>query len=157
MMTCRTFDGAPELLASILRMPVTHPSVDNYALGGLASPVDRDGILGPAAAKPLPQAMVRVEQHPITGHRFVGTQLPFWPEAVRVALAAHAAFPEYPSIGWDVAIAPDGPTLIEGNAGWCVRFAQHALGRPLGATRLSDCYLSWAEHAARNGSKLIHV
>ena len=116
MMTCRTFSGGPGLLASVLRMPVEHPSVDNYAQGGLASPVDANGILGPAVTKRLPEATVRVEQHPWTGHRIVGTQLPFWDDAVKLALAAHAAFPQYPSIGWGVAIAPNGPTLIEANA-----------------------------------------
>jgi hypothetical protein len=83
-------------------MPVAHPSVENYAR--LASPVDANGILGAAVAKRLPEAVVRVEQHPLTRQRFVGTQLPFWDEAVKLALAAHATFPQYPSIGWDVGL-----------------------------------------------------
>jgi hypothetical protein len=150
MMTCRSFSGAPELLASLFRMPVAHPSVDNYSQGGLASPVNANGTLGAAVAKRLPEAMVRVEQHPLTRHRIVGTQVPFWDEAVKLVLTAHAAFPQYPSIGWDVAITPNGATLIEANDEWCVRLAQHALGRPLGGTRLSDCYLSWADHVTQS-------
>ncbi len=74
-------------------------------------------------------------------------QLPFWNEAKQMAVAAHALYPQFPSIGWDVAITPEGPVMIEANAGWGVRMVQHATGQPFGRTRLTASYQTWAEQA----------
>jgi hypothetical protein len=53
------------------------------------------------------------------------------------------AFPGFPSIGWDIAITPIGPVLIEGNYNWDVVLAQQAGSRPLGGTAFPDRFLSW--------------
>jgi hypothetical protein len=52
-----------------------------------------------------------------------------WPELVDVAQKAHAFFSDLFSIGWDLAITPDGIRLIEGNINWGV--AQHQINNPL--------------------------
>jgi len=59
---------------------------------------------------------VRFTQHPETGEVFKGSTIPFVAEAVQMAKAAAKLVPELPFVGWDLAIAPDGPVVIEGNA-----------------------------------------
>lgn len=55
------------------------------------------------------------ETHPDTGIRFEGYQLPMVPEAIALAKEAARVLPGMRHVGWDVAITPDGPALIEGN------------------------------------------
>ena len=55
------------------------------------------------------------ETHPDTGIRFEGYQLPMVQEAVAFARKAALVVPQICHVGWDVAVTPDGPVLIEGN------------------------------------------
>lgn len=55
------------------------------------------------------------DAHPDTGIRFEGYALPMLKEAVALAKQAALVVPEITHVGWDVAITPDGPVLIEGN------------------------------------------
>ena len=55
------------------------------------------------------------ETHPDTGIRSEGYQLPMVQEAVDFAKKAALVVPQICHVGWDVAVTPDGPVLIEGN------------------------------------------
>ncbi len=55
------------------------------------------------------------EGHPDTGVVFKGYQVPMVQEAVAMAKEAAMVVPEIAHVGWDVAVTPDGPALIEGN------------------------------------------
>jgi len=44
-----------------------------------------------------------------------GNEVPLFGEAVALVTKAARVVPEIPYVGWDVAILPDGPVLIEGN------------------------------------------
>ncbi|MEO0361800.1 MAG: sugar-transfer associated ATP-grasp domain-containing protein, partial [Pseudomonadota bacterium] len=73
------------------------------------------------------------------GVRITGTKLPFWEEAKALALDAHdRGFREYNLVGWDVAITPDGPMLIEGNGQPSMIIAQRGSRRGVGGTRLGE-------------------
>jgi Sugar-transfer associated ATP-grasp len=71
-------------------------------------------------AAPAPGAwrLVDLEAHPRTHVPFAGYQLPFWPETLDLLERAALAFLPLRTIGWDVALTPAGPVLIEGNAWW---------------------------------------
>jgi hypothetical protein len=58
--------------------------------------------------------------------RFSGRQVIYWNELVDTALRAHANFPDLFSIGWDLAVTPEGVKLIEGNINWAVALHQIA-------------------------------
>jgi hypothetical protein len=62
--------------------------------------------------------------HPDTGVRFEEIDIPDFDECLRLAKAAHAWMPGLQSIGWDVALTPNGPLLLEGNDDWGCRTAQ---------------------------------
>jgi hypothetical protein len=135
MTTIRDEAGAPELVTSVLRFPsVEHVFIDNIKAGGLMAPVDPDtGRLGAACRG---KQAGEVDRHPVTGAEVAGLQLPDWNSAKELVLRAHReAFPEYSMVGWDIALTPDGPVLIEGNGKPCVVVAQRATGRGIGETR----------------------
>lgn len=55
------------------------------------------------------------EVHPDTGICFNGYRLPMVHKAIELAKAAAQVVPEICHVGWDIAITPDKPVLIEGN------------------------------------------
>ena len=62
---------------------------------------------------------------------------------MELTLDAHRIFPDFPSVGWDIAIAPTGPILIEGNHNWGAVLAQQPGSRPLGKTAFPNHFISW--------------
>lgn len=130
IMTARDPRGACEAFAAILKMPVGRQVLNNHGIG---SAIDlENGSLGKAFPyRPLHPGF---DRHPNTGARIVGRHLPEWKKLVRLVLAAHALFPGTRLLGWDVALTPEGPVLLETNAGWDVTMPQIALRQPLGAT-----------------------
>ena len=55
------------------------------------------------------------EEHPDTHVRFQGYPIPMLSEAIALAKQAALVVPQLRHVGWDVAITPDGPAIIEGN------------------------------------------
>lgn len=100
--------------AHFLRIGVGDSVKDNRATGGYAVNILPDGVLA-ARAIGHHDSIVK---HPDTGTVFEGFQLPFWPEVRELVKRVHEQLPDIKSIGWDVAITPDGPVLIEGNDNW---------------------------------------
>ncbi len=101
----------------VVRMPVGRSVVDNLAKGGLAAPIDlmTGEICGPAIQKCHQLGIRRFDRHPDTGQPFRGTPIPMWQQVLSVAIRAHLTFPSIHFVGWDVAILPEGPVLVEGN------------------------------------------
>ncbi len=88
--------------------------VDNYHSGGMTSKVDipTGKILYPCADRNNDV----YETHPLTGASFVGFEIPMWEQVIDMCLDAAKKFPQVGYVGWDVAITPTEPLLIEGNA-----------------------------------------
>jgi len=126
-----------------MRMAAGRLVADNYSGGGLIAGVGlEDGRLGSAVSKSRPDG---VDFHPDSGASIRGFGVPQWPEAKRLAIAAHEEFKSLPSIGWDIAITESGPVLVEGNSEWAST-VQIPLNLPLGATAVPDLL---AEHVMR--------
>lgn len=128
-------NGAPEVVSATFRCasdPAAH--VDNMKAGGLIAPVDLDsGALGIAC-----QGYGGGDHvvHPVTGAAIAGRMLPDWPAATALTRRAHGvAFADYRLIGWDIALTPSGPLLIEGNGKPGVLMPQRAARRGLGESR----------------------
>ena len=61
---------------------------------------------------------IKAEQftkHPTTNIELLGFQIPLWKEVKELVTNAAKEIPQLKLIGWDVAIAKDGPCLIEAN------------------------------------------
>lgn len=143
--------GGHEIVTSVLRFPSDPGSlVDNIKAGGLMAPIDlATGRLGTGCRG---RGVGDFDRHPTSGALIEGTVLPMWEEAKSLALDAHArAFPEYNLVGWDVALTPDRPVLIEGNGKPCMIVAQRAPRRGIGATRFGELVRYHLERAAGRG------
>ena len=107
-----------EVLGCRLRISI-NSIVDNMAAGNMAAPVDEETgvITGPGVYSNITHPPEY--NHPVTGTRIPGFQIPFWRETITMAREAALVYPENRSIGWDIAVTKNGPDLIEGNHDWC--------------------------------------
>lgn len=55
------------------------------------------------------------ERHPESGVKFKGFQIPYWDETLEMVKEASKIIPQMGYIGWDIAITPEGPVIVEGN------------------------------------------
>jgi hypothetical protein len=77
---------------------------------------------------------IPIDSHPETLEPLIGLDVPFWRDSLDLVLAAHAdLFGKFVFLGWDVAMTPAGPILLEANAGWTALHLQ-MLDGPLGRT-----------------------
>ena len=96
--------------------------VDNFhmgATGNHVAEVDLDsGRIVKALTKQEGKLLLQpIEQHPATG-RSLHIALPFWTEVLDLARSAAAAFAGQRTLGWDIALTPTGPLIVEGNNNW---------------------------------------
>jgi hypothetical protein len=138
VLTCLNEMGVPEIVGAAMRMAIgSNHVVDNLHAGGIAASVDIDtGVLGPASNLGADSSFGWTDHHPVSGARITGTQLPMWPEVCDFALRAHRAFDDRVLVGWDIAITPDGPVLVEGNGAPDLDIMQRFIRRGLMAARL---------------------
>ncbi len=87
--------------------------VDNFLHGGVMTRIDVD--TGKLKYVCVDQNNNTYETHPITGVPFVGYPIPMWRECVELAKKAAEVVPQVGYVGWDLAVTPDGPVLVEGN------------------------------------------
>ncbi len=111
--------GEIALLESCLKIGTGGIVVSNFAAGGLIGEAD------PATGKLVKDFYGkpdhgggRVQRHPDSGIVFEGFEVPFYFEAVAMAKDLQRRLYGLRSIGWDIAIGPDGPIIIEGNDNW---------------------------------------
>lgn len=110
-------DGVVHLLPSILRIGTGDSIVDNTSRGGLAVGIDIErGVLKKYGFY-KPEFGLKTTLHPDSKITFGGYKIPFFEEAKDMALKFHSLINVH-SVGWDVAITPDGPVFIEGNDNW---------------------------------------
>ena len=102
-----------------MRMSIGNSYVDNSHSGGISIIVKDDGSLETTARQLRTGA--QFERHPLTGVKFSDVKIPFWEDAKALALRAHRCLYSMHSVGWDVAITPYGPILLEGNTTWDMR------------------------------------
>jgi hypothetical protein len=129
--------GKPRLLLGVLRITVGDNVTDNFhhgSTGNLVAPIDiGTGALGTARGstrKDWP-AMAAFSCHPETGHPIEGFRVPQWAEIVALALKSQQSLPALKSTGWDIAVSPEGPVLVETNALYSLDILQVAHRRGL--------------------------
>ena len=86
---------------------------DNSGQGGVLCRVDPE--TGKIVSDATDDYFNVYDRHPDTGVVFKGYQLPIVQEAVAMVKEAAHVIPSVRHIGWDVAITPEGPAIIEGN------------------------------------------
>jgi hypothetical protein len=101
------------ILYMVQKIGLNGSIIDNNCM---FSPVDPETgkIKYPAHAGDTPLGIV-YEVHPNTGHTIQGYQLPCVKEAIEMVKKAALVVPQVRYVGWDVAVTPNGPIIIEGN------------------------------------------
>ncbi|TFB80672.1 hexapeptide transferase [Terrimesophilobacter mesophilus] len=106
------FDGTEvHVLARVLKMG-NGGVIDNFAHGGMYTMLDESGVALHAAFDIEGDAY---EIHPLSGIRIPGFQVPLYREVLALVDEVARIVPEIPYVGWDIAISPDRPVVIEGN------------------------------------------
>jgi hypothetical protein len=121
-------DGSVEFLAAMLKTNANDDPMDNFSQGGIVIGVDlATGRLKRHGICQYPRGRV-YERHPLTGTVFQDFQIPFWKELTETAERAQKVFRHVKSVGWDIAVTPGGPVIIEGNQDWGSNGIQAANG-----------------------------
>ncbi|TMV15219.1 sugar-transfer associated ATP-grasp domain-containing protein [Arenibacterium halophilum] len=120
----------PEVLYSLWKIPAPKAMSDNFWQdGSMIAPVDAlTGQVGQCRIGTGLKA-ADIDDHPVSGARITGFEVPHWEAARALVTEAHALFPEFGVIGWDVAMTPDGPAIIECNDNPFHMLYQLAYGR----------------------------
>jgi len=141
MITLLDSRGQAQLLHAHFKSIVGEQIVDTFLhdlTGNVEAPVESaTGRLRPANQIMADGRGVRtIPTHPETGVRFEGFRLPFWDEACALAVSAAEAFWPLRTIGWDVALTPDGPQVVEGNVWWDPPNQHEHMAELLGALKV---------------------
>ena len=141
IVTCRTRSGALELWdPGMLRIGRAGAAVDNFAKGGIGVGIGEDGrLMRFGYTHDREWRYSKMEEHPDSHIPFLGREIPFYREAAGLAMSAHRLFPSLRTVGWDVAVTPDGPVLIEGNHNWDMEMLQ-IVHRKGAAARFREIY-----------------
>ncbi|MFT3702398.1 MAG: sugar-transfer associated ATP-grasp domain-containing protein [Agriterribacter sp.] len=114
-------EGEVEVICAFIRVSV-NSDIDNLSTGnysvnfGIPIDLQTGKTNGPGVYLNITKPFVY--NHPITNISVLDFQIPFWKECMDLVTEAAKRVPENKSIGWDVAVANDGPLLIEGNHNW---------------------------------------
>lgn len=105
-------NGISNIIAAYLRIG-NGAHIDNFNSGGMMTRIDL--ITGKIMYEAVDQNNTVFHKHPITGTEIVDFQIPMWNECLELTKQAANRVPQVAYIGWDVAVTPIGPVLVEGN------------------------------------------
>ena len=109
-----------------LKASIGDSHTDNVHSGGVCILVGEDDRLQGEARQLLTGKAF--SKHPLSGVKFSEFTVPFWDAVKDLVVNAHRHLYNVHSVGWDVAITPYGPLLIEGNSKWDMRIVPQLLG-----------------------------
>ena len=96
-----------------LRVGVGNSIVDNSHTGGVSYEIDlTTGIIDSHGWGHNDNEVIF---HPRTNICMIGVQIPYWKQVIELCENAAEMIPQVRYIGWDIAITPQGPILVEGN------------------------------------------
>ncbi|MEU8541919.1 sugar-transfer associated ATP-grasp domain-containing protein [Streptomyces sp. NPDC048717] len=102
-----------EVLFTLLKLGGAGRATDNSADGGLQIRVWPDGRLD---RRGYDRRLAAHSHHPVTSVPFAGRRIAYVDAVRELAARCAALFPQTPFIGWDIAVTPGGPVVIEGNS-----------------------------------------
>lgn len=110
-------DKGITLIGACIKCGVGNQISDNFHAGGIAYPVDlKTGrITGPGRNN---ADLNEFKYHPGTGIEMPGFKIPMWDKVIECVYKGMDMVKSLGYIGWDIALTPDGPEIIEGNFSW---------------------------------------
>ncbi|WP_217922269.1 sugar-transfer associated ATP-grasp domain-containing protein [Miltoncostaea oceani] len=115
-------DGTVEVVNAQFRMTAPGNPVDNFSngtTGNVLAIIDlRDGTMGEILHAGPHREYLMTPAGTWPGGPPAGARLPCWEGIVAAVTSAAPHFLPHRAIGWDVAITPDGPRIVEANIWW---------------------------------------
>lgn len=110
----RAKDGGIHFIGAALRCGGVDAAVDNFHSGGVAYTLDINSgqVLGFGRDN---HSLEEYSRHPGSGYYMPGFKVPGWENILSCVRQAMELVPSMGYVGWDLAVTPDGPELIEGN------------------------------------------
>lgn len=113
--------GVGQVLWATVKLGISGSGVDNLqggTTGNISCVVDpEDGRVGDVLA-PRANGYGQAWSAPPADERGLPYHVPFWQEACSLVCTGASHFLPLRTLGWDIAITPDGPMIIEANANW---------------------------------------
>ncbi|MFE9457524.1 sugar-transfer associated ATP-grasp domain-containing protein [Streptomyces californicus] len=106
-------EGTAEVLYVMLKLGGAESATDNSAAGGMQIRVHPDGRLDRHGYDRYLNAHTR---HGVSSVPFADHRISRMTEVRELAERCARLFPQVPFIGWDIALTPGGPVVIEGNS-----------------------------------------
>lgn len=103
-----------EKIYGMFRTGVEGMPVDNASMGGIACGIDLE--TGIIFSDGYTKKNVTYINHPTSGKKFKGFQIPKWNDAILLITKLHKLFPEFVIMGWDLALTDFGWVLVENNS-----------------------------------------
>lgn len=113
----RARDGRIVPVGAALKCGADGQVTDNFHSGGIAYPVGltSGAVCGPGRDNTTLNSYVT---QPGSHVPMINLEIPYFTESLKMVEDAMNLVPGLRYVGWDIAITPDGPELIEGNFGW---------------------------------------
>jgi len=126
-------DGKCRILHAHQKLITGRSITDNFErglTGNLQADVSLDdGTLAPAVTMDANGLGIKtVPIHPGTDRTIEGFQLPWWTQACRLVTETASHFLPIWTIGWDIALTPDGPLISEANIWWAAHNQHQCAG-----------------------------
>ena len=107
--------GMPHFMGTFIRFGAGGSAIDNVSSGGFYVAVDtKTGRLDKVGLQGMRWGGRQLTNHPDSGFSFEGFLIPYFEEAKALCLRLIKLFPSRLT-GWDIAITPTGPLVIEAN------------------------------------------
>ena len=132
-------DGSVMPFGALMRLGRKNNCVDNWAKGGVAVGIDMDTGRLKRYGFLKPEYGGKVLKHPDTLVPLENFLVPYFNEAIRIAVQLHQHLYRCHSVGWDIAITDSGPVFLEGNGLWEISLVQANHG---GLKRILEDYFN---------------
>ncbi|WP_298837704.1 sugar-transfer associated ATP-grasp domain-containing protein [uncultured Roseobacter sp.] len=145
----------PQTVYGLWKIPAPQAMSDNFWQAGsmLAHIETETGTVTGCRSGSGPD-IGRPDVSPRTGARVTGLTIPHWQAARELAQQAHAVLPDYGVCGWDIAITPDGPVIVECNDSPFHTLWQTATGR---GVMNAEFAAVWQAVEARQAERLARI
>lgn len=115
VVTYKNEDNESEVISAFIRIGRKGAIIDNAHAGGISVPITKaTGRMQAEGLQLIDNGGGVFYKHPDTKIVFENLQIPHYNEVEKIAMKASTLF-KFPFLGWDIAITPNGPVIIEAN------------------------------------------
>lgn len=137
VITCLNEKDEPEVCLAMLRLlTMLEPEWKHLPDDEYAAPINlTTGELGLLTGDSMATSVMRMARHPVNDAKIEGRFMPHWEAIQTIARRLHGHVRHRLMVGWDIAITPQGPVMLEGNTNFDVMFLQRVQDQPASASR----------------------